>query len=87
MGIMEVSRAEQTRAHGWQLTEFVMRAWSEPELAHRYRVDSVATLAAAGIRIDGPQEAPELRAGSADGIVIEDLDHAAPLSARFTYCG
>jgi hypothetical protein len=87
MGIMEVSWAEQTKARGWQLTEFVMRTWSEPALADRYRADPVATLAAAGIRIHGPQEPPELRAGSADGIVIEDLDHAAPVSARFTYCG
>lgn len=87
MGIMEISRAGQTEARGWQLTEFVMRTWSEPELAGRYGVDPVATLAASGIRLHYPQEAPELRAGSADGIVIEDLDHAAPLSARFTYCG
>jgi hypothetical protein len=29
---------------------------------------------------------PEL-AGSVDGIVIEDLDHAAPVSAFFSYCG
>lgn len=87
MGIMEVSRAEQTKARGWQLTEFVMRTWSEPELADRYRADPVATLAAFGIRIHCPQEAPELRPSSVDGIVIEDLDHAAPLFAHFTYCG
>lgn len=84
---LEVSLTEQIKARDWQFTEFVMRTWSEPELADRYREDPVATLAAFGIHIPSLQDAPELRAGSADGIVIEDLDHTAPVSARFTLCG
>jgi hypothetical protein len=87
MRTLEVPLTEQIKAPDWQFTEFVMRTWSEPGLADRYSEDPVATLAAFGIRIHGPQEAPELRAGSADGIVIEDLDHTAPFSARFCLCG
>jgi hypothetical protein len=84
---LEVSRTEQTRAHDWQFTELVMRAWTEPELADQYSEDPVATLAAFGIRVHSLQEAPELPAGSVDGIVIEDLDHPAPGCAKFTLCG
>jgi hypothetical protein len=29
----------------------------------------------------------ELLAGTADDLIIEDLDHAAPVTAPFTYCG
>jgi hypothetical protein len=87
MVTLEVSRTERIKARDWQFTEFVMRTWSEPELADRYSEDPVATLAAFGICIHSPQEAPELRAAGLDGIVIEDLDHAAPVSASYTLCG
>ena len=88
MVTLEVSRPEQIKAHDWQFTEFVMRACSEPELADRYREDPVAALAAFGIRIHSPHEVPELRAAGLDAIVIEDLDHAAAVPARWCgFCG
>jgi len=40
-----------------------------------------------GVVCDGDREAATFIAGARDDMVIEDLDHAAPVTVSFTYCG
>lgn len=69
----------------WRLTEFVMRTWTDPELAARYRRDPVGTLAEHGIRLRSPEEAP-MPAGDAGQLVIEDLSRPEPDAAPWPCC-
>jgi hypothetical protein len=40
-----------------------------------------------GLGCDVDREAATFLAGPRDDMVIEDLDHASPVTVSFTYCG
>ncbi|GAT67156.1 hypothetical protein PS9374_02809 [Planomonospora sphaerica] len=72
---VEVPPAGPALEGDWRFTEFVMRTWTEPELAARYRRDPVATLAEFGIGLRGAGEAPRLDTGAGDEVVVERFAH------------
>ncbi|GAA0948372.1 hypothetical protein [Nonomuraea longicatena] len=69
------TRADEIKETDWRFAELVMRAWTDPQLAERYRVDPVGTLARFGIAVAGPHEAPELGIDDEVRLEIEPLDH------------
>jgi hypothetical protein len=87
MATLNASRTATLDRHDWLYAELVMRTWSDPALDTDNHTDPFAALAAFGATLHGRPEDSMAYAGLTDGLVIEDLDHAAPVSAAFTFCG
>jgi len=87
MKTLTATRTEQTVAHDWHFAEFVMHTWTDPELAEWYQRDPVAALASFGMWVREEAAASAAFIASLDPVVVDDIDHPAPLSAAFTFCG
>ena len=87
MSTLAATRTEPIVAHDWHLAEFVMHTWSDPELADRYHRDPVAVLATFGLRVREQAAADAALMASIDSLVVDYIDHPAPLAAAFTFCG
>lgn len=88
MVTLNASRTEQLMEHDRLFSEFLESSWTEPEPAG----DPVAVLAESGVHLHRWEEAPgggavPVRCEALDDLVIEDLDHPAPVVAAWTYCG
>ncbi|WP_440098388.1 hypothetical protein [Streptosporangium sp. H16] len=88
MVTLNASRTEQPKEYDRLFAEFFVSAWSEPARAG----DPVATLAGFGVHLRSGEDTPEPSTGPVecevfDDLVIEDLDHPAPVVAAWTYCG
>ncbi|GAA3412571.1 hypothetical protein [Streptosporangium vulgare] len=86
MVTLNASRTERLTEHDRLFAEFPENSWAEPA------GDPVATLAESGVHLHRRQEAPGadtvlVKCEVLDDLVIEDLDHPAPVVAAWTYCG
>ncbi|MGS2644107.1 hypothetical protein [Streptosporangium sp. LJ11] len=92
MVTLNASRTERPKEHDRLFAEFFVSAWTEPARAGGHDGDPVAALAGFGVHLHSGEEAPEPSAGPVacevlEDLVIEDLDHPAPVVAAWTYCG
>lgn len=86
MVTLDASRPEQLMEPDRLFAEFLESSWTEPA------GDPVAVLADSGVHPHRWEEAlgaaaVPVRCEVLDDLLIEDLDHPAPVVAAWTYCG
>ncbi|MGJ6960533.1 hypothetical protein ACSDR0_01380 [Streptosporangium sp. G11] len=90
MATLNVFPTDQVKERDRRLAESPMTTWAGAEPTGGRDGDPVAALAGSGVH--GREEAPGSRTGPVEcavleDLVIEDLDHPAPVVAAWTYCG
>ncbi|MEU8204207.1 hypothetical protein [Streptosporangium sp. NPDC049046] len=92
MATMNASLADRVNEQDLSFTEFLMRTWTGSENAGGHAGDLGGTAFAGFGVLLGGEETAEPRTGIVEralleDLVIEDLDHPAPVVAAWTYCG
>jgi hypothetical protein len=90
MATLNVFLTGQVKERDRRLAESPVMTRAGAELIGEGADDPVAALAGSGVH--GRQEVPGSRTGPVEcevleDLVIEDLDHPAPVVAAWTYCG
>jgi|GEM_PF-4577702 len=93
MATMNAPLVDRVKEQDLSFTEFLTRTWAEPEVVggHAAGLEGTAFAGLGGLLLKG-EETPESRTGIVgrtllEDLVIEDLDHPAPVVAAWTYCG
>jgi hypothetical protein len=87
MDTLTGTHTDQNIVHDWRFIEFVMRTWTDPDLAEQYRSDPIETLASYGLCASAAAAANAGAGAGVTTVTVDDLDHPAPLTAAFTLCG
>ncbi|MEV0751768.1 hypothetical protein [Streptosporangium sp. NPDC050280] len=92
MATMNASLVDRVKEQDLSFTEFLMRTWTESEIVGGHAGDLGGTAFAGFGGFLGGEGTPESRTGIVEralleDLVIEDLDHPAPVVAAWTYCG